>query len=160
MIKTFLYNLAFLIFGIFYFPVFLLKLKQAEDPKRLWRERFGRLPEEWGKELNGKNIVWLHAVSVGEVRAVERFIQEWLDGTEDFDLVLTTVTPTGQRMAKKLENSRVHVAYFPFDMTFAVRRFIRQLHPKALLLAETEVWPNLLTEIKRAGIPADRKSVV
>ena len=102
MIMSILYNLAFLAFGIFYLPVFLVKIKQAEDPERLWRERFGRLPEKWKTELRGKRIVWLHAVSVGEVRAVEKFVREWLDQTGDLDLVLTTVTPTGQRMAKKL----------------------------------------------------------
>jgi 3-deoxy-D-manno-octulosonic-acid transferase len=150
---SWLYNLAFTVFGILYLPVFLMKIKQAEDPGRLWRERLGRLPESWRAELKGKRIVWLHAVSVGEVRAVEKFVQEWLAQTSDLDLVLTTVTPTGQRIAKKLEGPRVHVSYFPFDLTFAVRRFFDLLSPVAVLLAETEIWPNLLTEAKRRAIP-------
>lgn len=150
---TFLYNLAFLVFGLFYLPVFLLKMKQAEDPGRLWRERLGMLPPDWEIGLSGKKVVWLHAVSVGEVRAVEPFIREWMGQTDGLDLVLTTVTPTGQKIARELEGPRVHVCYFPFDLTFTVRRFLRALCPCAILLAETEIWPNLLTEAGQRGIP-------
>ncbi|OQA57839.1 MAG: 3-deoxy-D-manno-octulosonic acid transferase [Candidatus Omnitrophica bacterium ADurb.Bin277] len=154
MMTVFLYNLAFAVFGIFYLPVFLVKIKQAEDPKRLWRERWGILPEDWKARLGSRRTVWLHAVSVGEVNAVEKFIAEWFDQNGDFDLVLTTVTPTGQRIARKLSGPRVHVAYLPFDITFAVRRFFDIIRPEAVILAETEIWPNLLSEAKRRNVPA------
>ncbi|HOW58500.1 MAG TPA: 3-deoxy-D-manno-octulosonic acid transferase [Candidatus Omnitrophota bacterium] len=153
MLRTFLYNLAFGIFAIFYLPIFLLKLRQAEEPKVLWRERWGILPESWFKKFLGKKIVWLHAVSVGEVMAIEKFLQEWFGASQEYDLVLTTVTPTGQRIAKKLANSRIHVCYFPFDLTFVVRRFLACFKPVCLLLVETEIWPNLLTEAKRRHVP-------
>ena len=153
MFRTFLYNLAFLVFGIFYAPFFLMKLRQAEDPQALWRERRGIFPKEWAAKLAGKKIVWLHAVSVGEVMAVEKFIQEWLATAPEQELVLTTVTPTGQRIAKKFAGARVHVCYFPFDLTSVVKHFFDLLKPVCVLLVETEIWPNLLTEAKRRDIP-------
>jgi 3-deoxy-D-manno-octulosonic-acid transferase len=153
MIRTFLYNLAFTAFAIFYAPFFLMKLRQAEDPKALWRERRGIFPKDWTGKFAGKKIVWLHAVSVGEVMAVEKFIGEWLASSPEYDLVLTTVTPTGQRIAKKFASVRVHVCYFPFDLSPVVRRFFDLLKPVCLLLVETEIWPNLLTEAKRRDIP-------
>jgi 3-deoxy-D-manno-octulosonic-acid transferase len=160
MVRTFLYNLAFIVFAIGYFPIFLAKLRQAEDPGALWRERRGIFPKEWaGKfslpagQAGGKKIVWLHAVSVGEVMAVEKFIGEWLASAPEYDLLLTTVTPTGQRIAKKFASSRVHVCYFPFDLTPVVKRFLDFFRPACLLLVETEIWPNLLTEAKRRNIP-------
>ena len=153
MVRTFLYNLAFAAFGIFYLPIFLVKLRQAEDPKMLWRERRGIFPKAWVEKFAGKKIVWLHAVSVGEVMAVEKFIQEWRTSAPEYELLLTTVTPTGQRIAKKFASERVHVCYFPFDLTPVVKRFLDFLKPVGLLLVETEIWPNLLTEAKRRNIP-------
>jgi len=153
MIRSFIYNLAFVVFGIFYGPVFLMKLRQAEDPGALWRERRGIFPKDWTGKFSGKKIVWLHAVSVGEVMAVEKFIQEWLASAPDYELLLTTVTPTGQRIAKKFAGERVHVCYFPFDLTPVVRRFLDLFKPVCLLLVETEIWPNILTEAKRRNIP-------
>ncbi len=153
MIRNILYNLAFIVFGIFYAPIFLMKLRQAEDPSALWRERRGIFPKDWAGKFKGKKIIWLHAVSVGEVMAVEKFIQEWLASAPEFDLLLTTVTPTGQRIAKKFAGERVHVCYFPFDLTAVVKRFLDLFQPVCLLLVETEIWPNLLTEAKRRDIP-------
>jgi 3-deoxy-D-manno-octulosonic-acid transferase len=153
MFRTFLYNLAFLIFGIFYFPIFWVKLRQAEDPDALWQERRGIFPKDWAGKFSGKKIVWLHAVSVGEVMAVEKFIQEWLAAAPEYELLLTTVTPTGQRIAKKLACERVHVCYFPFDLTPVVKRFLDLFKPVCLLLVETEIWPNLLIAAKERHIP-------
>ncbi|MFH1800340.1 MAG: 3-deoxy-D-manno-octulosonic acid transferase [Candidatus Omnitrophota bacterium] len=153
MLRTFLYNLAFAIFGALYFPIFLTKLRQAEDPDVLWKERRGIFPKDWAEKFSGKKIVWLHAVSVGEVMAVEKFIREWLASATGYELLLTTVTPTGQRIAKKLAGERVHVCYFPFDLTQVVKRFLDLFRPVCLLLMETEIWPNLLTEAKRRNIP-------
>ena len=153
MLSSILYNLAFAVFGIFYLPVFLVKIKLADDPDRLWRERWGRLPDSWKVRTEGQRTVWLHAVSVGEVNAVERFVTELLEQDPRLDIVLTTVTPTGQKTAQKLAGRRVRVGYFPFDLTFAVRRCFDTICPEAVLLAETEVWPNLLGEAKRRNIP-------
>ena len=151
--RTFLYNLAFVVFAIFYAPVFLMKLRQAEDPQALWRERRGIFPKDWASKFAGKRVIWLHAVSVGEVIAVEKFIEECLAVAPGHELVLTTVTPTGQRIAKKYAGKRVHVCYFPFDLTPVVKRFFDLLNPICVLLMETEIWPNLLTEAKRRNIP-------
>ena len=151
---SFLFNLAYLIFGICYLPVFLAKSRLAPDRGLLIRERLGFFAPAWNKKLSGRKIVWVHAVSVGEVMAVENFIRRFLDRCPGCHVVLTTVTPTGQRIAKKLEGDRVAVGYFPFDMTFCVRRFLKNFRPACLLLAETEVWPNLLGELRRAGVSA------
>lgn len=148
---TFFYNLAFLIFGIFYFPVFLLKLRQAAEPRKLLAERMGFYKNSAAGD--GRRTVWLHAVSVGEVMAVRPFIRLFLERYPDYDLVLTTVTPTGQRIAAELESSRVRVHYFPFDFAWAQRNFLKTFQPELVLLAETEIWPNLLSEAAREEIP-------
>ena len=137
----FLYNLTFLFFSIFYFPVFLVKLRQAAEPRKLLAERFGFYKKEIPSENRKK--VWLHAVSVGEVMAVRSFIHLFLEKNPQWDMVLTTVTPTGQKIAKELESSRVSVHYFPFDFSWSQKQFLKNFSPDLILLAETEIWPNL-----------------
>ena len=147
---SFLYNLAYLTFGFFYLPVFLGKIRQAENPRRLLAERMGYVPALPA----GQKTVWLHAVSVGEVMAVRKFVEEFQGLFPDYHLVLTTVTPTGQSIARSMQGPNVSVFYFPFDLSFVCRRFFSRLRPVCLLLAETEIWPNLLSEAARAGVPA------
>src|SRR3989338_4438755 len=149
----FLYNLAFLIFGFFYLPTFLLKLRQAESPLKLLQERCGIFSREFQDKLLGKRVIWIHAVSVGEVMVVQNFIQLFLKRHPEFYVVLSTVTPTGQRIAKTMEGPQISVCYFPFDLTVAVRRTFNILDPNCLLLVETEIWPNLLQAAKRNRIP-------
>lgn len=144
-----LYNLAFLIFGILYLPFFILKLRQAENPSVLLKERLGFYRP--GK-LTGK-ILWLHAVSVGEVMAVRKFVELFLAQYPGWSIALTTVTPTGQKIARQMESSRLEAHYFPFDFTWAHRNFLKVFCPSAIILTETEIWPNLLLEAEKSGIP-------
>ncbi|MBI4115562.1 MAG: 3-deoxy-D-manno-octulosonic acid transferase [Candidatus Omnitrophica bacterium] len=148
-----IYDLGFLLFGIFSLPHFLGRLKQAEDPKQLLRERLGLFSPECLEKLAGKRPLWIHAVSVGEVLAVEKLIQLIKAKKPEISTVLTTVTPTGQQLAKKWEGEGLHTLYFPFDIRMAVSRFFEALKPRALLLVETEIWPNVIEEAKRHGVP-------
>ena len=151
--RRWIYDLGFLIFGIFSLPHFLGRLRQAEDPSRLVRERFGFLPPEPFGPFEGTRPLWIHCVSVGEVLAVEKFIQLIRERKPEQTIVLTTVTPTGQRIAKSWENERLKVFYFPFDFQFALRRFFEALRPVGLLLVETELWPNAIEEARRCQVP-------
>ncbi len=138
-------NVAFTFFALAYLPVFLMKIKQAEDPKQLWRERWGTVVLPPPAE---KKRIWLHAVSVGEVRAVETLIR--LLEARGFEVVLSTVTPTGQREARKISGT---VLYFPFDLSGPVLKSLRAVQPDLILLAETEIWPNFIEEAARLQIP-------
>ena len=148
-----LYDLGFLFFGIASLPHFLMRLGQAEDAGRLLRERFGFLSPEYLARTRKGPCLWIHGVSVGEILAVEKFLRLILEKRPDLHVTLTTVTPTGQRLAKRWEGNQVHVFYFPFDLRGAVSRFFETLKPSALLLVETEIWPNVLWEAARRQVP-------
>ena len=104
------------------------------------------------RSLEGAGGLWIHAVSVGEV-AVAATLARTLP--PELPLVVTTVTPTGQERARRALGARASVAYLPFDLGYAVRRFFDAARPRALVLVEGDYWPRLLAEAKR-----DRKSVV
>ncbi len=149
----FLYDLGFLTFGLISLPHFLKRMKQADDRGRLVRERFGIFSDQTRAEFQTNRPVWIHCVSVGEVLAVEKFMELFRSRQPDQKIVLTTVTPTGQKIAKKWEDHHLKVFYFPFDVRFAVSRFFQTFNPRALLLIETEIWPNVIEEAHQRKIP-------
>ncbi|MBW4028470.1 MAG: 3-deoxy-D-manno-octulosonic acid transferase [Acidobacteria bacterium] len=109
-------------------------------------ERLGQVPSR----LQGKGVVWVHAVSVGEVIAASRFVEELR--ARGVSIVLSTTTRTGQQLARERFGA-ANVFYFPLDFAFAVRAYLRSLEPRMLVLVESEFWPRMLAECYRCGIP-------
>ena len=149
----FIYDLGFFTFGLFSLPHFLKRMEQAEDRSRLVRERFGIFSSQTRTEFQNSRPVWIHCVSVGEVLAIEKFLELFRSRQPEQKIILTTVTPTGQKMAKKWEDPNLKVFYFPFDVRFAVGRFFQTFNPQALFLVETEIWPNVIEEAHQRKIP-------
>jgi 3-deoxy-D-manno-octulosonic-acid transferase len=110
----------------------------------------GRLGRDSAQEPPAPGGLWLHAVSVGEV-AVAATLARALP--PELPLVVTTVTPTGQARAREAFAGRAAVAYLPFDLGFAVRRFFDRFRPGALVLVEGDYWPLVLAEARRRGLP-------
>jgi 3-deoxy-D-manno-octulosonic-acid transferase len=101
---------------------------------------------------SGRPLVWLHAVSVGEVLAVTRLVKELDAALPNCRIVVSTTTRTGQALARERFGSN-RVFYCPLDLPWAVRAYLKALNPKLLILAETEFWPNLLGACFRRNIP-------
>jgi 3-deoxy-D-manno-octulosonic-acid transferase len=99
-----------------------------------------------------RTVIWLHAVSVGEVLAASRLVVELDRAFPGFHLVISTTTRTGQELARE-RFGRNRVFYCPLDLPWAVRAYLKALNPRLLILAETEFWPNLLSGCFRRGIP-------
>jgi 3-deoxy-D-manno-octulosonic-acid transferase len=114
----------------------------------------GRLGRETGSERGtAPGGIWLHAVSVGEVGVAATLARAL---PPDLPLLVTTVTPTGQERARAAFapfGDRTTVAYLPFDLGFAVRRFFARHRPRALVLVEGDYWPLVLREARRRGLP-------
>jgi 3-deoxy-D-manno-octulosonic-acid transferase len=122
-------------------------------PHRGWAMRLGRYPARVDEVLRGRRPVWMHAVSVGEVQAVRPLIRALQARAPEEPLVLSTVTPGGFQMAAEGVGPRGVAVYFPLDLRACVRRALGVLHPRALLLVESELWPTVIREAKARGIP-------
>ena len=110
-------------------------------------ERFG-----FGPRLEGP-VIWIHAVSVGEVQAAGPLVGELLARYPGHRVVLTTVTPTGRARARQLFQDRIDLRYVPFDLSGSVKRFFDRVRPRLAIILETELWPNLYAECGRRGVP-------
>ena len=101
-------------------------------------------------------LLWLHAVSVGETRAAEPLIKALLDNYPEHSILLTHMTPTGRATGGEMMaqfGGRLIQAYLPYDLPDADRRFFDHFKPKLGLLMETELWPNLIAAAKQRGTP-------
>lgn len=143
-----IYTLSLLIAAPFL--LFGLYKSKPNKPKfgTRWKEHFGIVPPLEDKN----NPLWIHAVSVGECLAAIPLIKELKLQNPEQTIVVTTTTSTGAEQIAKL-GSLIEHRYMPIDFSFAIRKFIRSIHPEKLLIIETELWPNTLHEVNRSGIP-------
>jgi|Deesub1362B_J571_1020462.scaffolds.fasta_scaffold00011_81 3-deoxy-D-manno-octulosonic-acid transferase len=144
-----LYNLLFFIILPFILPYYYFR-KPAEIRKRWLKERFGFINSNRTKENPPKERIWLHAVSVGEAIAARPLMSLLLKETE---LFVTTVTDTGQKVAREFLKDKAEVLFAPFDLSFSVKRFISTIKPNLIIIMETELWPNLFYIASQKGIP-------
>lgn len=112
-----------------------------------WRERFGFIPR------SSTPTIWLHAVSVGEVRASAPLVKALLNDYPSHRILLTTMTPTGSATVRELFGDAVAHCYVPYDLPTAVRRFLNRSQPRLALIMETELWPNLFHQCHARAIP-------
>jgi 3-deoxy-D-manno-octulosonic-acid transferase len=114
-------------------------------------ERFGRYAG--AARAVGNDVVWIHAVSVGETRAVAPLVERIERDNPRRTILLTHMTAAGRDTGRALYGNRVVQAWLPYDLPFAVDRFLAHFHPRAGLLVETELWPNLAAASARRGVP-------
>jgi 3-deoxy-D-manno-octulosonic-acid transferase len=115
------------------------------------RERLGQIPKF---NSSSKPLIWLHCVSVGETEAARPLVRELCQRLPSHQLVVSTTTVTGQQFARRaFVGDAAAVFYFPIDWSWTVRRVLKALNPAAVVLMETELWPNLLRECHRRKIP-------
>ena len=114
-------------------------------------ERFGRYAADAPSPRAG--VLWIHAVSLGETRAAAPLIAHLARALPDATILLTHMTATGREAGHALYGDRVVQCWLPYDVPFAIRAFLARFAPRAGLLMETEVWPNLTDECAKAGVP-------
>jgi 3-deoxy-D-manno-octulosonic-acid transferase len=131
------------------FPLFLFKALAHGKYIAGFRQRLGSVPA-----TSGKPVIWLHCVSVGETQAARPLAARLKQQFPHHALVVSTITLTGQNLARNVFRTQAEsVFYFPFDWRWSVRRALKAINPAAVLIMETELWPNFLRECKARQIP-------
>lgn len=148
-----LYNaLALLVIGLT-LPYWVWRYFTTPKYKEGLKQRLGYLPEAMVADLADRPCLWLHAVSVGETMAALGLVEALHVAYPELRVVFSTVTATGQRVARERVRCADHVIYFPLDLPWMVRRVVDQLHPRLFVVMETEIWPNCFRELGRRGVP-------
>ena len=138
-------------------PLIALYLAQryvSGKSKPGWAQRWGRLLKALRFVPNGgRPRIWVHAVSAGEVVAAVPILRELRETLPEYDLLLSVLTPAGMEMAEQQAKSLTSgLFYFPFDLPWVARRVVRTIRPTVFVSLESEMWPNVLHELKRANV--------
>lgn len=145
-----LYSLMLALGAVATGPYWILQGLRGKKYFRSLLSRLGWKMPEW---RDARRPVWIHAVSVGEVLAAKVLFAELLQAQPSLPVIVSTVTAAGQALAQKeLGKAAAHL-YFPFDWQFAVTRFLERFQPRAVVLMETELWPNFVRACSIGGIP-------
>jgi len=129
-------------------PYWLLHMLRHGKYRSGLAERLGKVPQRL--RIPEAAIIWVHAVSVGEVLAVSRLITEMGARLPRYHVVVSTTTDTGQKLARE-RFGEGNVFYFPLDLALAIAPYLEKVRPRLVVVAETELWPNFFRLAKRSG---------
>jgi 3-deoxy-D-manno-octulosonic-acid transferase len=145
-----LYSTVSVLFVLAVSPYFLYQAVRYRKYIGSLGQRLGYLPVSFN--LDGERSIWIHAVSVGEALTARAIIDQLRERYPRLRIYLSTTTMTGQQVARSHLHQVDGVFFFPFDLGFIVRRTLRIVRPRLFVMMETEIWPNLLRECRRAGV--------
>jgi len=124
-------------------PYWLFQMARHGKYRKGLTERLGRVSSRLRLPAKADAVIWVHAVSVGEVLAVAGLVDELRLRSPEYRIFVSTTTDTGQALARKRFGEE-SVFYFPMDFAFAIRPYLKELRPRMVVIAETEFWPNFL----------------
>ncbi len=161
----FAYNFLICVLGVILLPVLLLVVLSRAKYRGRTLERLGltlgkrqhalnAFAEAAGGGTANSPVIWIHALSVGEVTSAMPLVKALRADLEDTVIVLTVATASGKKIAETLLQPYVQrILSSPFDLRFAVRRYISALQPDIFIQVETDFWPNWLSLLQKQGVP-------
>ncbi len=147
-----LYDLILCLSALYLVPYYLMRGLRYGKSRGGIRERMGTYPKGLVDSLRGRTVIWVHAVSVGETRAVSPLLRALRNRYPDAVLLLSHVTETGREVALQVAEADQCI-FFPFDLSWVVRRVLRRIRPSVIILMETEIWPNFVRAANLQGVP-------
>ncbi len=148
--KWILYNFLFAIVYVAMLPSFLLRMKRRGGYRARMGDRFGRYPSPFAFP---PSPIWIHAVSVGEVAVAGQLMRAMRAKDPSVRFVFSTTSSTGWRQAEGQVGPGDTLIYNPLDFGGCVRRALDAVKPRAIILTESEIWPNFIRAAKKRGIP-------
>ena len=149
----FLYNLAAILIVTIIIPIFVLRATRERGFIERIKQSFGFYPQETIDKVAGKNAIWVHAASVGEIVATSPLVREFRKMFPDSPILVSVVTTGGYETAHRIIKDADAIIYFPLDLPFLASRVVGRIRPRVFLPVETELWPNFLKKAKQLDVP-------
>ena len=148
-----IYNILFLLGFFFASPYYFWRLRRRGNWRRGFSERFAKYDPSLKQALTNRHVVWLHAVSVGEVNLCTQIIRALEPLVPNVKFVVSTTTTTGMGELRRRLPTHVSKIYYPVDRRKYVSRALAVINPQAVVLVEAEIWPNFIWRAQKLGIP-------
>jgi 3-deoxy-D-manno-octulosonic-acid transferase len=148
-----LYNILFTVFFVLSAPYYFFRLWRRGNWTRGFGQRFGAYDAKVKQAITNRQVIWMHAVSVGEVNVCTQLIRALEPRVPNLKIVVSTTTTTGMGELQKKLPSHITKIYYPIDRRPYVTRALASMRPKAIVLVEAEIWPNFLWRARELGTP-------
>ncbi len=148
-----LYNILFTIFFVLSSPYYFMKMCRRGNWIPGFFQRFGRFDANVMQALTNRQVLWLHAVSVGEVNLCTQLIRALEPRLPNVTIVVSTTTTTGMAELRRHLPTHIGKIYYPVDRRSYVVRALATIKPEAIVLVEAEIWPNFIWRAQQLGIP-------
>jgi 3-deoxy-D-manno-octulosonic-acid transferase len=148
-----LYNILFNVFFVLSSPYYFWRLQRRGNWRSGFRERFGHYHGGLKQALTNRHVIWIHAVSVGEVNLCTQLIHALEPRVPNAKIVVSTTTTTGMGELRNRLPTHISKIYYPIDRRKCVSRALSAINPEAIVLVEAEIWPNFIWRAQRLGIP-------
>jgi 3-deoxy-D-manno-octulosonic-acid transferase len=148
-----IYNLVFTVFLLLSAPYYLFRMWRRGAWKAGFSQRFGRHDGKLKQALTNRHVLWLHAVSVGEVNVCTHLIKALEPRLPNLKIVVSTTTSTGMAELRRKLPHHIAKTYYPIDRRTWVRRALNVIRPEAVVLIEAEIWPNFIWRLRDLRIP-------
>lgn len=148
-----IYNILFTIFFVLSSPYYFVRMSRRGNWKAGFGQRFGMYDSKFKQAITNRDVLWMHAVSVGEVNVCTQLIRALEPRLPNLKIVVSTTTTTGMgELAKKLPK-HISRIYYPIDRRTHVSSALATVRPKAIVLVEAEIWPNFIWRARDSGTP-------
>jgi 3-deoxy-D-manno-octulosonic-acid transferase len=148
-----LYNILFIIFFWLSAPYYFWRMQRRGNWQRDFGQRFGKFDASLKQALTNRHVLWLHAVSVGEVNLCTQLIHALEPRVPNLKIVVSTTTTTGMGELRRRLPTHVSKIYYPIDRRKYVNRALATINPQAVVLVEAEIWPNFIWRVKKLNLP-------
>ena len=148
-----LYNILFLVFFVITAPYYFVRMSRRGNWRAGFGQRFGQYDNKIKQSITNRNILWMHAVSVGEMNVCLQLIRALEPRLPNLKIMVSTTTTTGMGELQKRMPPHIGKIYYPIDRRKYVNRAIQTIHPDAIVLVESEIWPNFVWRAKALGKP-------
>ncbi|HTV75691.1 MAG TPA: glycosyltransferase N-terminal domain-containing protein, partial [Candidatus Baltobacteraceae bacterium] len=148
-----LYNILFIIFFALSSPYYFWRMRRRGNWRRGFRERFAHYEPALKQALTNRHVIWIHAVSVGEVNLCTQLIRALEPRAPNVKIVVSATTTTGMAELRRRLPTHVSKIYYPIDRRKFVNRALAVINPEAIVLVEAEIWPNFLWRAQRLNVP-------
>jgi 3-deoxy-D-manno-octulosonic-acid transferase len=148
-----LYNILFTVFFVLASPYYFMRMRRRGNWLPGFSQRFGKFDPNFKQSITNRHVIWLHAVSVGEVNVCTQIIRALEPRMPNLKIVVSTTTTTGMALLQQKLPTHISKIYYPIDHRTYVNRALGSVYPEAIVLVEAEIWPNFLWRAADMKIP-------
>ena len=148
-----IYNILFTVFFALSSPYYFVRMRRRGNWRKGFSERFGKYNTKFKQSITNRHVLWMHAVSVGEVNVCTQLIRVLEPRLPNLKIVVSTTTTTGMGELRRKLPTHVGKIYYPIDRRACVSRAMHTIRPEAIVLVEAEIWPNFLWRAHDYGSP-------